>query len=430
MTSGHTDPVAPGRATARRPRVLVVTQEFPWPTDTGANRRLVSVIEAIAARADVDLFALSSSRAGTEQQAPAALGPARVHIERFDGAVGRLGRLGLILRPGATGTLRRRRALRVALRNWTRENYDAVWVSRVATWWLIGAPRRGAHDAPVVVDLDDLEDRKQRVRLEVERPGTAGRLAGRIKAAAWGRLQRRCRDDVAAVCVCSAEDAGELGGDPHIRVVPNGYPVPEQPAGARPPDLESPFTLSLVGFFHYRPNLDAARFLLDEVLPQLDRQARPAAGRTYQVRLVGMAPDELDRMAAAARAAAPQIDVVVTGRVERIEDELGRADAILAPIRYGGGTRIKILEAFAHRIPVVSTTLGAEGLDVTDGVELLIADSPAEYAAAIGRLAAEPRLASDLVDRAGRLFADRYTSDAVAAQVAATLEPLLRQEAR
>ena len=81
----------------------------------------------------------------------------------------------------------------------------------------------------------------------------------------------------------------------------------------------------------------------------------------------------------------------------------------MVPVRYGSGTRVKILEAFAHRIPVVSTTIGAEGLDVTDGLHLLIADDPDSFADRCERLLTDADLRRQVVDAAERLFEERYT---------------------
>ena len=74
-----------------------------------------------------------------------------------------------------------------------------------------------------------------------------------------------------------------------------------------------------------------------------------------------------------------------------MEPELAQADVAVVPIRYGSGTRLKILESFAHRVPVVSTTIGAEGLQVEHGVHLLLADDPEAFAAACERLADRAR---------------------------------------
>ena len=84
--------------------------------------------------------------------------------------------------------------------------------------------------------------------------------------------------------------------------------------------------------------------------------------------------------------------------------ELGGADMAVIPIRFGSGTRIKIIEAFAHRVPVVSTTIGAEGLDALDGVHLLLADEPEAFADACHRLATEPDPTGPVDRRGGTAF--------------------------
>ncbi len=91
-----------------------------------------------------------------------------------------------------------------------------------------------------------------------------------------------------------------------------------------------------------------------------------------------------------------------------MEEELARASVAVVPIRYGSGTRVKILESFAHRVPVVSTTLGAEGLDVEDGVHLLLADGPEEFAAATVRLLGDPQLRVGLTEAAEAHYLERY----------------------
>ena len=96
------------------------------------------------------------------------------------------------------------------------------------------------------------------------------------------------------------------------------------------------------------------------------------------------------------------------GEVAEVGAELAAADIAVVPIRFGGGTRIKILEAFAYRIPVVSTTVGCEGLDVVDGEHLLIADDPAAFAAACVRLHEDADLRARLVTAAAQLWETRY----------------------
>ena len=93
-----------------------------------------------------------------------------------------------------------------------------------------------------------------------------------------------------------------------------------------------------------------------------------------------------------------------------MEPEFVRADLVAVPIRYGSGTRVKILESFANRLPVVSTTLGAEGLGVTPNVHLLDADEPRAFAAACIRLLEDGDLRRRLTEHAHQLFLERFES--------------------
>jgi glycosyltransferase involved in cell wall biosynthesis len=252
-----------------------------------------------------------------------------------------------------------------------QDHYDFVWVGRAETFEVLGRPRLG----PTVVDIDDLEDWKILSRLRAmgfgRNDGVASMhdrgavMQARLNARRWRRFQRSVAAQVARASVCSELDL-ERFGMPNGIVVPNGYETPDVPAGrdevgARP-------TLLLVGNFCYPPNSDAARWLVTEVLPIL-RQDVPAV----EVRLVGEPDTSVSRLASGR-------SVTVVGQVAEMDSELVRADVIAVPVRFGSGTRIKILEAFANRIPVVSTTTGAEGLSVENGRELLLADDAPSFA--------------------------------------------------
>ena len=164
----------------------------------------------------------------------------------------------------------------------------------------------------------------------------------------------------------------------------------------------------------YPPNAEGARFLVDQVVPLLRRDIPDVA-----VRLVGTSAPGIDRLDDPPR-------VTVVGQVPEIEDELARADLVVVPLRFGSGTRLKVLEAFAHRVPVVSTTLGAEGLGAEDGVHLLLADRPADLASACARLLTDTEARASLTDAAHRLFLERYTDGVVEDAV----EALARRTAR
>ena len=157
-----------------------------------------------------------------------------------------------------------------------------------------------------------------------------------------------------------------------------------------------------VGNLTYLPNADAAVRLVHEVLPRL----RGIADQPVTVTLAGE-PDDTVRSLAA------EPGVQVTGFVPDLAPCYRDADVVVAPLAAGGGTRIKLLEAFGYGLPVVTSTVGAAGLDVADGVHVLMADSPGEAARAVAALAGDRGLRERLVTQARRLVSRSYSHDAV-----------------
>jgi glycosyltransferase involved in cell wall biosynthesis len=108
-------------------------------------------------------------------------------------------------------------------------------------------------------------------------------------------------------------------------------------------------------------------------------------------------------------------EITVADSVADVADWYRQTHVAIVPLRAGGATRIKVLEAFAYRRPVVSTTIGSEAIDARDGVHLLLADTPDQLAAACARLLSDQALRQTLSARAFELFHERYSLDAVAA---------------
>jgi glycosyltransferase involved in cell wall biosynthesis len=225
----------------------------------------------------------------------------------------------------------------------------------------------------------------------------------------WSSFQRSVASQVERVVVPSELDAIRTPFS-NVAVVPNTYPRPRRPAGD--PSAECPPVVLLQGSLGYPPNIDAAHWLATTIAPKVRTQI-PG----LEVRLVGRPATSILKLHS------PGV-VTVVGEVPSMNTELARASVAVVPIRYGGGTRVKILENFAHRVPVVSTTLGAEGLDVQDGVHLLLADDPDEFAAAIVRLIGDPALRTRIAGEAEKLYLDRYDGRAVDQGVRRLLEDL------
>jgi glycosyltransferase involved in cell wall biosynthesis len=179
-----------------------------------------------------------------------------------------------------------------------------------------------------------------------------------------------------------------------------------------------PPTVLFPGTLRYPPNADAAGYLAGEVGPVL-RTLVP----DVRIRLVGRGTEALSGLDDPPR-------LTMVGQVEDIEAELAGADVIVVPLRFGSGTRLKILEAFAHRLPVVSTTLGAEGLGVEDGVHLLLGDTPTDLAAACARLLTDETLRAELTSRAHQHYLDRFESQMVEGRIASLATSVVESRAR
>ena len=407
-------------------RSLLVADNVPWPSLGGGLVRLAQVVEALAAASDLDLFVLhNQSRSKVEV-------PSTVPVLRSKGVPNPRTSTALRWRlewaarrglPTEVVMARADRAPRIALRDWTRPPYDVVWFSTARSYEWLGRPDLG----PTIVDLDNLEDVKARLRAELltdqfQSTGVGSlvrnrltRYQVRLNGSDWRRFQRSVAAQVERVVIASDLDAAR-SGLPNVSVIPNTYPRPQRPVGN--PAAGGPPVLLFQGNLGYPPNIDAAQWLATAIAP-LVRVAVPEA----EVRLVGRPGTNVTQLHR------PGV-VTVVGEVPSMEEELVRATVAVVPIRYGSGTRVKILESFAHRVPVVSTTLGAEGLDAEDGVHLLLADDPEEFAAATVRLLGDSRLRARLTEAAEALYLDRYDGRLADRRVRRLVEDVARARTR
>jgi sugar transferase (PEP-CTERM/EpsH1 system associated) len=185
-----------------------------------------------------------------------------------------------------------------------------------------------------------------------------------------------------------------------VEVIPTGVDTRFFDAGVSAPESKS---LVFTGSMDWLPNEDAMLFFCSQVLPLIRREEPDVT-----LSIVGRAPT-----AAVARLA-QQHGVVVTGRVDDVRPHIADAAAYVVPLRIGGGTRLKIFEAMSMGKAIVSTTVGAEGLPVTDGTHLVIADEPREFADAVVRLLRDVPRRRALEAAARRLVVDHYDWAAVA----------------
>ena len=373
-------------------RTLVVADETPWPRDTGYRQRLSGVLDGLAAAGPVSWVTFTPDPAAVPAPPPGLVADADAVPAPW------LPRAARLLRAAAGPGPRW-----VAGRDWAparaalpgllaRAPYDLVWFAHLEGWAGLGDLVPG----PQVVDLDNLMSVVMR-----RRASTAARVARPVMAldaARWARLEERAARGAARLVVCSDVDAQRLGG--RAVVVPNGY-APSGPVPARRP--VAPPVLLLVASFDYPPNADAASWFARDVLP-LVRRTVPDA----RLRLVGRTGGAHDVTELAGLAG-----VEVVGRVDDVAPELAGATAVVAPLLSGGGTRIKVLEAFAYGVPVAATSVGAEGLDAVPGRHLLVGDDPGSLARACVTLLTDPGTGERLAAEAARLHHDRFRWEAV-----------------
>jgi glycosyltransferase involved in cell wall biosynthesis len=214
----------------------------------------------------------------------------------------------------------------------------------------------------------------------------------------------RLADAVLAVSDDDANALRALQPDGQYRVVPNAIATDDYPARNGWPERPA---LLFAGTLDYRPNADAVRWLLDEVMPTVWERVPEA-----RVFVVGRGP-------AADLVARGQHDprIAVTGPVESLGPYWARASAYVLPVRGGGGTRFKALEAMAAGLPLASTPMGMEGIAATDGTHYLSGETSDALADASVRLLEDPALRDRLADAALRLVRERYDWRVVASRL-------------
>ncbi len=386
-------------------RILVVADRFPWPITGGGFMRLARTIEALSEVGEVQLFHLAE-RNRDDHVVPPDVSLSRVGSAPYpEPSPAWRWRASWLTHGGIPLEIATRladAAPRLAFESWAEDRYDLVWFLPLAPFVWLGRPDRG----PTVIDLDNLESEKERQRarligqsVRTRRPLDRARVAvaaaqARLNARDWDALQRASASRVARSLLCSDVDV-RRSGLLDATIVPNAYERPEQPLGRT--KVAEPPVILFQGSLEYGPNADAATWLADELAPRITSRV-PAA----TIRLVGTAPPGLSEQLSRHPA------ITVVGRVPDMGPELARADLAVAPLRSGSGTRLKILESMAHRIPVVSTTLGAEGLDIEEGTHYLRADDPDSFADACQRLLTDTNLRSRLVDAAEERYLQRY----------------------
>ncbi len=386
-------------------RVLCVSSWFPYPPDNGSKRRAFSLIRELASRHSITL--LSFAEPGEAERGARGLGP----FCRIGGVVG-----------GNPARAPQQLPAIALLSSWPR-SFGAGYSSEMQA--LVDAMLPD-HEAVVAFQagaslyllnrqqipsvFDEPEVTVLRERFLHER-----RLLPRARRAlTWWKFSRFIRrlvltaDRTSVVSALERDQLVELGCPvDRLAVVPNGADLSDE---RQPHDVDRD-TLIYTGALTYSANFDAVRWFLGEIWP-LVLKDRPRAGFVVTGATEGVQVDMLP----------PAPQVTFTGYLDDVGPVLTRAAACIVPLRTGGGTRVKIVEALASGTPVVATTKAVEGLAVTNDTDVLLGDTPVELAAQIHRLLNDPALAARLSANGRALVATRYTWERSGARMARLIE--------
>lgn len=363
-------------------KILFLTPQLPYPPRQGTQIRNYHLIRAAGAVHEVDLLSFARPGETLESAGPLREMCGRIHLVPAPVRAGaeRLRVLLTSVDPDMAHRLRSEGFSATLRQVLTQSTYDVVQVEGIELARYVPQIRAIAPKAKIVFDDHNAEYLLQAraAAVDARHPPTWPKAV--YSAIQWQKLRRHesqvCRevDAVLAVSEDDAEALNRLGATAPVTVVPNGVDTAYYCLD-RSSAVESA-TMLFTGTMDFRPNVDAVRWFASRVLPSIATQ-HPGA----RFEIVGRSPSP-----AVQTLAMNNPSVVVTGSVEDVRPYMSRATAFVIPMRMGGGVRLKILEALAAGVPVVSTGMGAEGTGLTDGRELLIADIPREFAGATLRL--------------------------------------------
>jgi glycosyltransferase involved in cell wall biosynthesis len=375
----------------------MLTPQLPYPPDKGTRIRNFGLVKELGRRHEVGVISFAEP----------ADEAARPGLEAYCRVLGlfsrpRRGRLGRAVRTAVDPVpdlARRLESVALTARVaevLSSEPWDVLQVEalEMAPHWL---GQRGAVPA-VVLDAHNAEWVLQwrAATTDAGRGQVVGALYSALQAAKLRHYEGRAVDRADATIAVSAADARALvrvGRPRRLVVASNGVDTAALPFRGAQPDGA---TLLFTGTMDFRPNVDAVVWFVRQVWPRI-RAARPDA-----------------RFAIAGRAPKPEVlalagdGVEVTGEVPDVAPLFRNATIYVAPLRIGGGVRLKLLEAFAYGVPVVSTSLGAEGIDAVDGRDIAIADRPGAMADRVLALLGDAPRRAGLAAAARQLVEARY----------------------
>ncbi|HZA51307.1 MAG TPA: glycosyltransferase family 4 protein, partial [Myxococcaceae bacterium] len=392
-------------------KLLAILPSIPVPANTGGTQRTLNLVKSLDQAFDLTVLAPrlpSQDLASFEREIRGRVVtvPASARRSLVDEAMSAISGQPFGYRKFASRKLRA--ALQALL---SKEKFAAVHFDHIHTAQLLPIVRRRSPSARVCIDQHNVEAMVLERLVPVSRRWMQPLLA--VQARRVRHLEEKLMRESDLVTACSSVDAGHLQamGARTVRIIPNGVHI-DFAAVPAPAPSEERRSVVFVGSLDWWPNVEAAERLVREIWPVVRARIRGA-----RLVIVGRNPPRPLQAAACE-------DIVVTGTVPSVAPYLATAFATAIPLRAGSGTRLKVLEACAAHVPVVATRLAIEGLPFEHEREVLIAESPHEYADALARLEADGALRDRLVRAAAKVAAGfdwRAVGDALVQQYAELL---------
>lgn len=389
-------------------KLLAILPRFPYPVDKGDKLRAFHHLKYLAGRHEVHLFALSDQPVSPDERAVLETFCASVTVYPLSkaGIYGRLlanvfGRIPFQTAWHSDAGADRKLAEEIA-----RIRPDVLFYQLLRTAEL-------AKDStlPKVLDLQD--PMSENIRLRLHKEPWWKRFIFRWEYKRLLTYEAAMPARFREICIISERDRNDLPepAKSRARLVSNGidlsYYVPR-------PDTPKTFDLVFVGAMGYIPNVEAARFLVKEVLPELHK-----LGLEPNVAIVGADPaPEVKALAGPS--------VTVTGRVPDTRGYYAAARVMVAPMFINTGIQNKILEAAAMGLPIVTTTQANEAIGAEAGTQVLPAQTPEEFARQIAVLLRDETRANQIAENGRRFVLSRFTWEACGRQLEILLENALR----
>jgi len=377
--------------------ILVVDEEVPYPLNSGKRIRTFNLLAPLAARHDITF--VCRWREGFKSS---SLDPFGIHTVVVDDPTSKNSGPSLYAAlfanlfsryPYSVTSHRSKLMIRTIAQQFTHKRFDLIHCEW--TPYLINL--LPFMPFPSVVDAHNVETEIWRRNCQIERHPLK-KMFIRLQWQKMQRFEQKALPLFSRVIAVSEPDRAFIARwakPEQVEIISNGVDTGYfKPAGWQ----QKPFSMVFTGSLDWRPNVDAILYFLDGIWP-LIRASHPEASFT----IVGRRPTDVLKDKAGGMPG-----IMLTGTVDDVRPYMEEAQVYVVPLRVGGGSRLKILEALSMKKAVVSTSVGAEGLDVCAGENILTADAPAEFAAAVSRLYRESALRERLGTSGRRLVESRY----------------------